>query len=81
MHTECSLDRRNDFSQANDLATTHPDKLAATKARILEVATEIEDLRIGGAMWTRLHPDNFIGSPYLPSSIPGRDILPFSKQE
>ncbi len=57
-------DLQNDFSQANNLATVHPDRLASMKKRFLAVATENKDLPIGGAMWTRIHPEDIIGSPY-----------------
>ncbi len=57
-------DVQNDFSQANDLAASHPDKLAALKARFMELAEDNKDLPIGGAIWTRIHPEDVVKTPY-----------------
>lgn len=57
-------DLRNDFSQANDLAEQHPDKVAELKSRFLELAEENQDLPLGAALWTRLHPEDVVAPPY-----------------
>ena len=53
-----------DFSQAHDLAAEDPEKLAAMKARFLEVAEENKDFPIGAGNWLRLHPEDRVASPY-----------------
>lgn len=53
-----------DFSQASDLAAEYPDKLAELKTRFLELAEDNKDLPIGGALWTRIHPEDVIATPY-----------------
>ena len=57
-------DLSEDFSQAHDLAAADPEKLAAMKARFLEVAEENKDFPIGAGNWLRLHPEDRIASPY-----------------
>ncbi|MCA9171381.1 MAG: arylsulfatase, partial [Planctomycetales bacterium] len=57
-------DLSQDFSQANDLAAEFPDKLTELKARFLELADDNKDLPIGGALWTRIHPEDVIATPY-----------------
>ena len=57
-------DLSEDFSQAHDLAAEDPEKLAAMKARFLEVAEENKDFPIGAGNWLRLHPEDRIASPY-----------------
>lgn len=57
-------DLGNDFSQANDLSAEHPDKLAELKARFLELAEDNKDLPIGAALWTRVHPEDVVATPY-----------------
>jgi arylsulfatase len=63
-------DLHDDFSQANDLSQQNPGKLAELKARFLEVAEENKDFPIGGAVWTRLHPESVISSPYRSWNFP-----------
>jgi arylsulfatase len=65
-------DLRSDFSQANDLAERHPEKLSALKSRFLELAEENQDLPIGAALWTRLHPEDVVATPYTQWSFHGR---------
>ncbi|QDU98817.1 Arylsulfatase [Lignipirellula cremea] len=55
---------REDFSQANDLATKHPEKLAELKKLFLEQARENKVFPIGAGIWLRLHPEDVITSPY-----------------
>jgi arylsulfatase len=57
-------DLRSDFSQAKDLAEEHPEKLADLKTRFLELAEENKDLPIGAALWTRMHPEDVVATPY-----------------
>jgi arylsulfatase len=57
-------DLRNDFSQANDLADAKPEKLAAMKEQFLALAEDNKDLPIGGAIWTRIHPEDVIKTDY-----------------
>ena len=53
-----------DFSQAHDLATEMPDKLAELKARFLEVAEDNKVFPIGAGNWLRIHPAARIASAY-----------------
>ena len=57
-------DLSKDFSQSTDLAAVEPGRLAAMKARFLEVAKENKVFPIGAGMWTRLHPEDRIKTPY-----------------
>ncbi|QJW98571.1 arylsulfatase [Frigoriglobus tundricola] len=57
-------DLTNDFSQANDVAAKEPARLAAMKALFLSEAKANKALPIGGGLWTRLHPEDAVGSPY-----------------
>ncbi|MDW3224929.1 MAG: arylsulfatase [Paracoccaceae bacterium] len=53
-----------DFSQANDLASTMPDKLEEMKARFLELAKDNNDFPIGAGNWLRIHPEDRIATAY-----------------
>lgn len=55
---------REDFSQANDLAAKHQDKLAELQKLFLEQAAENKVFPIGAGIWLRLHPEDVITSPY-----------------
>jgi arylsulfatase A-like enzyme len=55
---------REDFSQANNLASKETDRLNAMKALFLEEARENRALPIGAGIWLRLHPEDAITSPY-----------------
>ena len=57
-------DLRNDFSQADNLAAQHPEKLAALKADFLKLAEENKDFPIGAGNWLRLHPEDRVSTPY-----------------
>lgn len=57
-------DLSTDFSQAHDLAAEDPERLAAMKARFMDVARENADLPIGAGNWLRLHPEDRVASPY-----------------
>lgn len=57
-------DLSKDFSQANNLAEDNPDKLAAMKARFLEVAEDNKDFPIGAGNWLRIHPADRVKTDY-----------------
>ena len=57
-------DLRNDFSQANDLAAGHPERLAKLKEEFLVAAEDNKDFPIGGAIWTRIHPEDVVKTKY-----------------
>lgn len=57
-------DLTTDFSQAKDLAAQYPERLAAMKARFLEVAEENKAFPIGAGNWLRLHPEDRVKSQY-----------------
>jgi arylsulfatase len=57
-------DLRNDFSQADDLVTNNPKKLAELKAQFLKVAKENKAFPIGAGNWLRLHPEDRVKTPY-----------------
>ena len=57
-------DLRNDFSQADNLAAEHPEKLAALKADFLKLAEDNKDFPIGAGNWLRLHPQDRVSTPY-----------------
>ncbi|MGF1525807.1 MAG: sulfatase-like hydrolase/transferase [Candidatus Competibacterales bacterium] len=53
-----------DFSQANDLAATLPDKLEALKRDFLALAEDNKAFPIGAGNWLRLHPEDIRKTPY-----------------
>ncbi len=57
-------DVRNDFSQADNLAAEHPEKLAALQANFLKLAEDNKDFPIGAGNWLRLHPQDRVSTPY-----------------
>ena len=57
-------DLTKDFSQKNDLAKEHPEKLQEMKKLFLEQAKENKVFPIGAGIWLRLHPEDRIKSPY-----------------
>lgn len=57
-------DLTKDFSQKNDLAKVHPEKLQDMKKLFLEQAKENKVFPIGAGIWLRLHPEDRIKSPY-----------------
>jgi len=57
-------DLSKDFSQADDLAATEPQRLAELKALFLAEAKANKAFPIGGGLWTRFHPEDVISSPY-----------------
>ena len=54
----------SDFSQAENLAASRPEKLAELKAEFLRVAEENGDFPIGAGNWLRLHPEDRVRTPY-----------------
>ena len=57
-------DVSRDFSQAENLAAKHPEKLAELKAEFLRVAADNKDFPIGAGNWLRLHPEDRVSTPY-----------------
>ena len=57
-------DLRSDFSQAHDLAAEEPERLADLKAVFLQEAGDNQVFPIGAGLWTRLHPEARIKTPY-----------------
>jgi arylsulfatase len=57
-------DLTKDFSQKNDLAKVHPEKLQEMKTLFLAQAKENKVFPIGAGIWLRLHPEDRIKSPY-----------------
>ena len=57
-------DLRNDFSQAHDLASEQPERLAAMKALFLKEAEANKVFPVGAGLWTRIHPEDRIKTPF-----------------
>jgi arylsulfatase len=57
-------DLRTDFSQANDLAAKEPARLAELKTLFDSVAKANKVWPVGGGLWTRLHPEDRVKTPY-----------------
>ncbi|MCB0726251.1 MAG: arylsulfatase [Ignavibacteriae bacterium] len=57
-------DLTKDFSQANDLASKYPEKVKELKKIFMKEAKNNLDLPIGAGIWTRLHPEDVLTSPY-----------------
>jgi arylsulfatase A-like enzyme len=55
---------KEDFSQADNLASKEPERLEKMKALFLEQAKENKDTPIGAGIWLRLHPEDVVSSPY-----------------
>ncbi len=53
-----------DFSQADDLATKDPERLAEMKRLFLEEAKANNDLPIGAGIWLRIHPEDRVKTAY-----------------
>ncbi|MGI9472714.1 MAG: arylsulfatase [Rubripirellula sp.] len=49
-------DLKNDFSQATDVASDHPERLQRMQELFLDVASDNKDFPIGAGNWLRLHP-------------------------
>jgi arylsulfatase A-like enzyme len=52
-----------DWTQANDLSASMPEKLEQMKALFLVEAAKNKDMPIGGGLWTGLHPEDRGASP------------------
>lgn len=57
-------DLRHDFSQADDLATRNPAKLAELKKRFTALAEDNKDFPIGAGNWLRLKPEDRVKTAY-----------------
>ncbi len=57
-------DLTKDFTQKNDLAAEQPEILEMMKQLFLQEAEENKVFPIGGGLWTRIHPEDRIGTPY-----------------
>jgi arylsulfatase A-like enzyme len=57
-------DLKTDFSQANDLASRDPKRLADLKALFLKEAEANKAFPIGAGIWLRLHPEDRAKTPY-----------------
>ncbi len=57
-------DLRKDFSQAEDLAATNPQKLAEMKSLFLKQAKANKAFPIGAGLWLRTHPQDRVKTPY-----------------
>ncbi len=53
-----------DFSQANNLAASMPEKLSELKQEFMKLAEANKDFPIGAGNWLRLHPEDRIKTPY-----------------
>ncbi|TCU54654.1 arylsulfatase [Novosphingobium sp. PhB57] len=53
-----------DFSQARDLSSRHPEKLEEMKALFKDVSRDNLVWPIGAGLWLRIHPEDRIASPY-----------------
>jgi arylsulfatase A-like enzyme len=53
-----------DFSQAEDLAAKEPKRLAALKSAFDKEAKANKVFPIGAGLWTRLHPEDRVKTPY-----------------
>jgi arylsulfatase len=57
-------DLRRDFSQADDLASKEPKRLATMKELFLKEAKANKAFPIGAGNWLRLHPEDRVKTPY-----------------
>lgn len=55
---------KTDFSQANNLAAKEPKRLEQMKALFLKEAKANKVFPIGAGLWTRLHPEDRVETPY-----------------
>ncbi len=53
-----------DFSQANNLAASMPEKLEELKTEFMKLAEENQDFPIGAGNWLRLNPQDRVTTPY-----------------
>ena len=57
-------DLKTDFSQANDLASKDPKRLADLQALFLKEAEANKAFPIGAGIWLRIHPEDRAKTPY-----------------
>ncbi len=57
-------DLRKDFSQADDLASREPKRLDEMRALFLEDAKANKAFPVGASLWTRIHPEDRVKTPY-----------------
>jgi arylsulfatase A-like enzyme len=55
---------KTDFSQADNLAAKEPKRLERMKALFLKEAKANKAFPIGAGLWTRLHPEDRVETPY-----------------
>jgi len=55
---------QTDYSQSEDLSAEEPERLAKMKGLFLEEAKKNKVFPIGAGMWTRIHPEDRIKTPY-----------------
>jgi len=55
---------QTDYSQSDDLSAKEPERLAKMKELFLEEAKKNKVFPIGAGMWTRIHPEDRIKTPY-----------------
>ncbi len=65
------FDLHHDDTQAVDLGPEQPARLEAMKALFLEQAKDNKVFPVGGGLWTRLHPEDRIKSPYTKWHLDG----------
>ncbi|WFB37828.1 arylsulfatase [Kiritimatiellota bacterium B12222] len=64
-----------DWSQANNLAETNPDKLAEMKNMFLVESAKNKNLPIGGGLWSIIyHPEDAPSTPYTSWTFSGRIV-------
>ncbi|WP_371357669.1 sulfatase-like hydrolase/transferase [Hydrocoleum sp. CS-953] len=54
----------DDFTQMHDLAAQEPERLETMKQMFLAEAEDNSAFPIGGGLWTRIHPEDRISTPY-----------------
>jgi arylsulfatase len=57
-------DLSHDFSEANNLASEEPGRLAAMQQLFLTEAAKNKVFPVGAGLWTRLHPEDRVKVPY-----------------
>ncbi len=57
-------DLTTDFTQQNDLAAEQPEILEMMKQLFLQEAEDNKVFPIGGGLWTRIHPEDRVATPY-----------------
>jgi hypothetical protein len=57
-------DLTKEFSQANNLASSNPEKLTEMKQLFFEQAKGTQVFPIGAGIWLRIHPEDALSTPY-----------------